>query len=240
MKFKSLLLVVNFLFIAQLSAVIVESNKIEHVLDYLDKETLMIFDIDNTIAEPDNETGWGSDQWLYAHIERMVEKGVSPSVAWSIALPMYFEVQRSKNFWLKPVEDCSVAVVKKSQEKADKVIVLTARSYPLIPTTLRLMKGIGVNFLENGFDEEFIFDRVPGKYTHGIFFCGDGDKGESLIELFMRLNYWPKKVVFTDDKYKNLHSVEKAVEAHGIEFVGIHYTYLGDKVKNFRLVVDVP
>ena len=190
------------------------------------KKLMVIFDIDNTLAEPDNLDQYGSDQWLQTHVERIVEKGIPTVKAWDIMLPLWFEIQKDPKFSLRPVEKNTVEIFKDIQKLSDKTIGLTARSFPILSDTLRLLKHVGINFLDNGFTEDFMFDGVPGEYTHGIFFCGTGDKGESLLELFARLNYYPDIIIFVDDKEKNVQSVEKAALLKNIEFLGIHYTHL--------------
>ncbi|MCF7900541.1 DUF2608 domain-containing protein [Candidatus Babeliales bacterium] len=221
--------------VSSLSAKIIETDSIATVLEYTHKDTLVLFDIDNTLAKENNTTGWGGDQWLYAHVQNFIEHGLTPQKAWDLALPIYFEAQHSNGFKLEFVEDVTFDVVKKTQQQAQKVIVLTARSYPLIQLTIDFIADLGLNFLDNGFEEEFVFDKVPGKYTQGMFFCGAGDKGESLLELFHRINYWPQRVVFIDDKIKNIYAVERALKPYNIDFVGIHYTYLKKSVDAFKL-----
>jgi FMN phosphatase YigB (HAD superfamily) len=223
-----------------LSSKIITTDSIETVLEYTNKDTLVIYDIDNTIAKENNTTEWGSDQWLYAHVQNFIDHGLQPQKAWDLALPIYFEAQHSDRFALEFVTPNTFNVVKESQKKADKVIVLTARSYPLVQLTLSFLDNLGLNFLDNGFNEEFVFDKVPGKYTKGVFFCGAGNKGESLIELFKRINYWPKRVVFIDDKMKNVCAIENSLKEYDIEFIGMHYTYLEQSVKDFTLFHNLP
>lgn len=230
----------SVLSIFSLSSKIIETQNIEDVLNYINKDTLVIYDIDNTIAKENNTTGWGGDQWLCAHVQNFINHGLERQKAWDLALPIYFEAQHSDGFGLEFVTENTFNVIKESQKKADKVIVLTARSYPLVQLTLSFLEKLGLNFLDNGFDEEFVFDKVPGKYTKGVFFCGAGNKGESLIELFKRINYWPKRVVFIDDKMKNVCALENSLKEYDVEFIGMHYTYLQEAANNFKLFDHLP
>lgn len=236
---KKSFIILSLLF-SSLAAKIIESDTIATVLKHTDSDTFVIFDIDNTIARENNDKGWGGDQWLEAHVNNFIDHGLSVQKAWDLALPIYFEAQHSKGFGLEPVESITIDVVKEVQQKANKAIVLTARSYPLVQLTINFLHEMGLNFLDNGFEEEFIFDKVPGKYAHGMFFCGPGDKGESLLALLARIDYAPKKIVFIDDKLKNIYSVERAAKALGIQFVGIHYIRLQEEVLKFKLSEVVP
>ena len=51
------------------------------------------------------------------------------------------------------------------------------------------------------------------KYVEGVIFVGlKNDKGETLMRLLNQLGHQPKKILFIDDKEKNLHSVAAACE----------------------------
>ena len=66
-------------------------------------------------------------------------------------------------------------------------------------------------------------------------FCASNSKGDGLKALLNTTAFTPKKIVFVDDKEKYLRSVMEAATDLGIEFVGIHYAHLAEKVKQFVL-----
>ena len=70
-------------------------------------------------------------------------------------------------------------------------------------------------------------------YKRGILFSGNNDKGQSLDCFFDVMDYHPEMVIFVDDKMMHLLSVEKALEAHCIPFVGIRYSGCDERVRNF-------
>lgn len=65
-------------------------------------------------------------------------------------------------------------------------------------------------------------------FEEGIVFANKSisktSKGESLLAFFKYSGFYPKKVIFIDDKLKNLKSVSSVLEKEGIEFIGFEYT----------------
>lgn len=249
---KLLLLSLLLVSSVELSACIINSNTIRMVLTELqkhsNKKVLAAFDLDETLIEPDNDNHYGGDMWLQACVDNAVNKfGLTVSQAWDVSLIHYFQVQRFPEFRVRPVEGQeTLNVVQAVQKCADRTIGLTARSFPIEDDTIRLLEQTGLSFVESGWfkvfgdhDEIFMFDGVPGGFKHGIFFCGKGDKGASLMAFLNRAQYKPEVVIFADDKLKNLQAVEKAVEAAGIEFVGILYTHLDQAKIDYKLHPDL-
>ncbi|MCC2647192.1 MAG: hypothetical protein K0R02_1257 [Rickettsiaceae bacterium] len=96
---------------------------------------------------------------------------------------------------------------------------------------VKILKDLGIDF-SRGFPraKSTIFkslpEKVPGRpatYLNGMVSTSNLSK-ELVLESFLAyINYKPKKIIFIDDKYKNLESVEKFTQDKGIEFVGIEY-----------------
>lgn len=243
----SLLLISSF----EISARIIRANTIRTVLtevqNHAKKQVFVALDLDETLIVPNNDNHRGGDIWLQERVNNAVSKGASIKLAWDLMLPMYFEIQKDANFSVRLIEGFETFnVVQLLQETADKVIGLTARSFPIEDDTIRLLENTSISFVNSGsFDalpmqeKVFMFNGVPGGFKHGIFFAGPGDKGKSLMALFATCEYMPEIVVFVDDKLKNVQSVERAVEAAGMEFVGIHYTRMDKEKKEYKLHPDL-
>ena len=218
--------------------VIVESKNITDIYTFIkpneyNKDLLVIFDIDNTIAKP--PTDFGSDQWFYAMHDQLIASGKSDQEVFDTILPVLFHIQF--NTWLVPVEKNTVEVVNNLQEKGVSVIALTARSLKLAHRTIEQLHNIGIYFTNTDPYECPIKygNKKPGLYIDGIIFSGNNDKGEMLVHWLRQSNYRPQKVIFIDDKLKNLHSVEKALHNRDYPFIGIRYGYADDQVRNFSL-----
>ncbi|MFT6765940.1 MAG: FMN phosphatase YigB (HAD superfamily) [Alteromonas naphthalenivorans] len=248
------LLVLSLLFAFSVQSVlakIIKSNVICTVLTEVQKHkgkrVLTAFDLDETLIIPNNNNHRGGDMWLQARVNNAVSKGVPVGLAWDLMLPMYFEIQKDPNFSVRLIEGIeSFNVVQALQKESERVIGLTARSFPIEDDTIRLLEATGISFVHSGYfnalptqEKVFMFDGVPGGFKHGIFFAGPGDKGKSLMALFATCEYRPEVIVFVDDKLKNVQSVERAAEAAGIEFVGILYTRMDQVKTEYKLHPDL-
>jgi hypothetical protein len=215
---------------------IIEINTIDQVYKYLDQddynpETLVILDIDNTLLMP--PTDLGSDQWFYAMYQRYLAKGYNKQDAVYAVLPVYKQVILETDF--VPVEKETVSLVKKLQNKNVTVIGLTARSLDLCYRTIEQLDKVGIRFDVSNPHEcpiKYGTDK-PALYVDGIIFCGNYNKGEVLVSWLKQIDYQPSKVIFVDDKLKNVKSVERALHKRDFPFYGLRYANLDDRVAQF-------
>ncbi|MGE0206933.1 MAG: DUF2608 domain-containing protein [Candidatus Babeliales bacterium] len=210
---------------------IFESSCMHDILPYIDQDTLVIFDIDNTLAEGSELIA--TDQCFQHRVRKHMDAGAIDNQAVAEFLPIYLYIQMVLP--LKPVEEPTPLLVKTLQEKNLNVIALTARSFTLIDRTIAQLQEIGIDFSSTGLSQEIIDIQLKDRlfYKHGIIFCGQNDKGESLRTIFEHLKYYPKKIVFVDDKEKYLTCVQHIANELNIPFVGMRYSHCDEKVKNF-------
>src|SRR3990167_753472 len=221
-----------FLIVISVKAQIIESNTINIVDKYLDgsKDVLVVFDIDNTLAAPKKELG--SDEWFGYLIQKKMEEGYDAFQALYLILPKYFYAQF--NVPLIALESDSVDFLNSLKKRNIDFMSLTARSLYIADRTLDQLHNIGISFSMATKIPDFALSLAhPAIFKEGILFSGSNDKGESLISFFDTNNYHPKKVIFLDDKNKNLLTVENALLKREIQFVGIRYSGADEKVKNF-------
>lgn len=231
---KKLILLLNVLFSCALNALVIESKHITDVLRYIDDESaLIVFDIDNTLAELECELG--SDQWFYAMVQQQVKQGIDAHDAIKDILPLYLSLQLVGA--LQPVEEVAPFLVKDLQRQQYKVIALTARSLSLVRRTFEQLDAIDIDFSTSGLSNEEIDLKLdfPCVHKDGIVFSSNNNKGKVLLAFLDYVGYHPRKVIFIDDKIKNINTVREAVESRGIEFVGIRYGRLDEKVAQFDL-----
>lgn len=212
---------------------IIEHDCIAEVARHLeqDKKNLVIFDIDNTIAEPYSDLG--SDQW-FNHIVTVYQKrGFSDKDAFKTAVKLYHHLHTFLD--MQPVEAETPTFINSLQKQKIPVLALTARSF--IERTFEQLGTIAIDFAHTAVSDG-VFDLTqqnPAFYQNGIIFSGNNDKGRVLCAFFDRTGYQPDKIVFVDDKESNIASVERAVEARGIQFIGIRYSRLDKKVKALNI-----
>lgn len=213
-------------------SLIVESNKLETVIDHISTpETLVIFDIDNTIAHPTEELS--SDEWFCHLVNNKVAEGYDYITSVYYALPVTYYAQF--NVPLAPTEYIVPYLIAQLVNHKIPVMALTTRSLFVAERTLEQLENISVQFLIPNISQNDLLLPLsyPCFYKNSILFGGNNDKGEVLKHFFDHMNYYPKKVIFIDDKMKYLLSVEKALEQYNIPFVGIRYSGCDERVINF-------
>jgi len=226
-------------FIPAIRSNIIESTSIASVFDHIDHhETLVIFDIDNTILESINEQG--SPQWVTALIKHAEEIGMNPEQAYTIIEPILLDVFMKTE--VKPVEPEIVSLIAQLQQKNISVIGLTARSTLMVDPTVKHLASIAISLhqtslaLENALEIAHLPAPHEAHYHEGVLYCGGvNPKGRTLETLLKSTSYMPEKIIFVDDQLRYLTSVETVAAELKIPFIGIHYTRLDEKVKKFVL-----
>jgi len=219
-------------------SIIVESNHITDIYQHItpnehNKDTLVVFDICNTLGAP--PTDLASDQWFSALFQQGMNDGKSVDEALSKALSPYCYAQHHR--WLEPIEPDTVDTVKTLQQRGITVIALTARGLYLYYRTLEQLNRIDIDFTHTSPREPVAPYGMKNQslYSHGIIFAGSLDKGDLLLHWLDQLQFRPKKIIFVDDKSKNIEAVAHAMKKANYPFIGIRYGYLDKRVKNFDM-----
>ncbi len=210
---------------------IIESNTLEAVRDHIEQNTLVIFDIDNTLARPAQELS--SDEWFCHLVNTKMAEGHDYITSIYYALPATYYAQF--NVALQATEISAASLIANLIDQNIPTMALTTRSLFVSERTFEQLEDINIRFLLQNISQDDLVLPMPHPcfYKNSILFGGNNDKGETLITFFHWMNYYPKKVVFIDDKMKYLVAVEKALKHHNIEFVGIRYTGCDDRVQMF-------
>jgi hypothetical protein len=193
--------------------------------------TLVIFDIDNTLAHPTEELS--SDEWFCYLVDTKMAQGNDPLTAIYYALPAAFYAQF--HIPLAATEQTTTALIQQLINNNIAVMALSTRSIFIAERTLEQLDNININFLIPHVSPDPLVLRMehPCFYNRGILFGGNNDKGQAIIKFFDTVNYHPDTVIFVDDKMKYLLSLERAFEDRNITFYGIRYSGCDGKVKNF-------
>ena len=210
-----------------------EIKSMKEVLKEVDAQTLLVFDLDNTLMEPIQSLG--SDQWYYYIIKKYKEVDkLSDQEAYDQADKVWNQTQ-----WLiqvKAVESFTPELIEKLQKKKIKMMGLTARTYDISDITLKQLSSIGINLGHSVSSQDMSFKLVDtAYYKNGIVFQGEhNSKGDVFVEFLKRLNLKPKKVVFVDDKQKHVNSMEKALGEAKIKYIGFRYAAADERVEKFN------
>lgn len=224
-----------FSFLADVNCGITESSSIKDVMLVAEsakaENILVVFDIDNTLAR--GKTPMARDEFFSARIQSFMNNGMDFNQAIHHVLPDYYYIQFHSSLVL--VEDEVLILLQDLTNNGTKTLALTARSSYLAERTMDQLESLGIRFnffAEQNFTLNF---GHPCFYKRGMLFCGLNDKGEALLSLLDRLNYRPDLVIFVDDKYKNLLSVEMELLKREIPFEGLRLNVCDQDVMNFDL-----
>ena len=224
-------LFVIIIFLSTAGASIKESNNIKDLFNHISPDTMVLFDIDNTILQPKQTLG--SDQW-YTHMVKTFKKNMSDDEAKKRAIAIWQRVQ--SRIEVVPVENDIVAIIKKLQNNNVRVMALTARSKPVVDRTIELLYELGIDFSPNNrkFSSVKLYDNHDVKIKNGIIFIGPlNNKGKVLLRFLEKTNLHPNKIIFIDDKREHALSVNAALNNIGIDHLVIRYSATDKAVENF-------
>ncbi len=230
------LILVMILFVPVLSAKVIESSDIAHIISYSDQDTLVLLDIDNTVIQLTQSLG--TPQWFSDFYKKKRSMGISHEIATAETLHIYLKVNELSNS--KPVDLRTSAIIQKLQEQGIIVLALTSRDDKLFKTTLRHLKPTKLNFNLGKFKDYQLKLKVgeKSKVQNGIIFAGGKHKGACLEEFFSMVNWMPKRVIFVDDQLKAIQEVESSILKSDIDYIGVRYGYLDKHVKSHNLKVS--
>lgn len=210
-----------------LAPVVREVTSIRQVLPAIRPQTLVIFDLDNTLMEPVQTLG--SDQFFSYLVRQGTQSGLSEPVAKEKAIQISAAIQPLSK--VRPVEPLMPLLIQQMQRRGQRIFALTARPQPWAPGTLRQVASIGVDFRTTAPDPQV---SSGGEMINGVFFLKNGvDKGPALIAFLKQLNLRPSHVIFVDDKVNNVDSVSKALGQANIPHIAFRYGAADGRVKSF-------
>jgi hypothetical protein len=216
-------------------AQIIESNSIEDVKKFIEPETLFILDYDNVLIE--GKTDYGFDAWFCAMMNKLADNGLSMADAKAKLLPIYEKYQRSAA--IQPVEACTSSLIENLKNSGYNVMILTVRSLCLIDSVFKQLKSVNIDIEHEAIPEAGInstLSKLGSKYVNGILFCDGYYKGPALKAFLLgKPELKINKIVFVDDKLKNVESVKVAAQELGLNFVGIRYGYTDARTKAYAL-----
>lgn len=212
---------------------IIECQTIKDVLNYANtQDTLVIFDLDNTLVHPGIELG--SDQWFSYMIKQKQAEGLDAEQALQNVLKVYYHIHNFID--LCPVEDkVTLDTLELLHKKGINTMALTSRSLPLIQRTQEQLDHAGIHFnCPANFNHPIeITLKKSALAKNGIIFCNNNSKGQTLMAVLKALNMHPTAIVFVDDKQQYLVDVEHECIHSNIEFTGLRYGVLDNFVAQF-------
>lgn len=211
-----------------------EIKSMSEIVSEVRPTTLLVFDLDNTLVEPVGNIG--SDQWYDYALSALKRDGLDEAAAEKEANALWTRMLGVVK--VKPVEELTPILLREQQKRGLKILALTARGPEDAPATFAQLKAIGVDLSSSAVSPgNYRFGRT-GHYSNGVYFVGDGDKGEALLSFLDMIKLRPTRVVFVDDKLRHAKAVDAVMTAAGIPCVAFRYGAADEKVRAFKEVMS--
>lgn len=182
-------------------------KSMQEIEKYIDKETLILLDLDHTVFETKNY-GYGHANWFYDRLEKGKTIGIEEEQTIKKVFPHWLHSQ--KNAQVKPVEALTPKLIQQLQSQGYFVMGLTSRQVPLVDMTINHLKSLNIDFSSNQLPQETLNAgfNAPTQMKAGILFCSEyNNKGEVLHAYLDKLHIHPKKMLIVDDSMRNIQSV---------------------------------
>lgn len=205
------------------SPTIIECRSMSEFSPLIDRQTWVLLDLDNTVFQ--SSTPYGHVGWLDDLVADLMSQGLSREESFHSIFPRWKQAQQEIS--VVSLEPAMISAIHRLQEEGITIMGVTHRESFLVDRTLELLRGLELDFgrtapVEKAFEFQAV-ERVV--YDHGILFVHTfNDKGEVFLLFLDKIGKRPEKMLFVDDKKKNVEQmVRMGVSAH-IPIIGVHYT----------------
>lgn len=203
-------------------------------------ETLVVFDLDNTILATD--TAFGSEHWFLWQSE-LITAG-NPDVATNVNDLLAVQA------WIYAVAPIHATEARISSDlqsfasRGIKAMALTSRNLDVRDATLRELARNGLDMTAmapgpaGGYPGSYRPEGVPSPkdviYEHGVMLTQGQNKGLMLRALLEKTGYAPQAIVFVDDRAHHLANVQAAFADRPELVTTIQLTHEVPKVEAFK------
>lgn len=197
-------------------------------LSQIDKDTLVIFDIDNTLIRQNSMVG--THQWGDYIRDRGVRRGMDVKAASELQHKLFADLQSKVT--VLPTENEVTVILKQLSERNIPHFALTARAPIIKDVTISQLQILGHDF-STSFPEQKDISQLDSFLKQGIIFSGSTPKGELLKLIIENSVRKPTHVIFIDDRSYNLESVEASLKDYPVKLNSYRYGGADASVKNF-------
>jgi hypothetical protein len=224
-------LVLFFISLASFGYQTKEIHHMEQAIQNANQDTLMIFDLDNTVLEAGQTLG--SDQWYEWYIHQLINLGYDKDRAAKMATDEWVRINKVSDTEL--VEQDTRYLLKSLQREGIQIVALTARNLGILQKTLADLIDFGIHFEDSWLFTTHLKSPFPNStYDTGVIFAGGGNKGIVLKEFLKQNSLRYHAIRMVDDKQRNLDAVGIEMDKLNIAFTGYRYGAADEKVKNFN------
>lgn len=230
LRMKSALFVFFFL-LSTLEGVILETAHFSELPQYVQGQTLVVLDVDETLLIPTQTLG--GDAWFCYRVKQHEKGGLLPKEAFERALADWQAVRHMTK--IKMVEEGTDKIIQNLQKQGVVVMGLTTQGLALANRTIQHLRSIGIDLglTPPSHEEHYFINKLGVLFRQGLLFTAGTPKGPALLTLLDRSNFKPARIVFINDKEAHLKDVESAVLARNIDFIGLRYSYCDEVTAGF-------
>jgi FMN phosphatase YigB (HAD superfamily) len=221
-------------------------SSLKEVLEKANQTTLVIFDVDDVLLHPSDQILQKPNKPYLKEMQAALERRISKDEAYALYSIILQERQTV------PVDPTMVNLLKDLQSRGVKTLVLTNCStgqFGSIPAIenwrIQELMRVGYNFssswkgLKSKRFDQLLKYKISSKgffqestaaplFKEGVIFASNVPKGKVLKAFLAYAQFKPDKIIFVDDKQKNLDSVEEIAIEGGIPFEGFKYTAVSE------------
>jgi hypothetical protein len=211
-------------------------KELRREFESLDRHCLVVFDVDKVLLMPKDAMGHPHAKAYRKELKKELvkEHGNAYHRKWS-----QFLLQAEQG----PVEAEILSIIKRLQAKGVRVMVCTAKgqgSYgdirALDTHRLKQLQHAGYDFSDTFATFSPLTVRTkrgPRVFRDGILFAGGAPKGKVLRTFLEEVEFHPRRVLFFDDKMKNVRSVHKAMQKWDVEVTCVCYSGAEKRPQSF-------
>lgn len=213
---------------------ILEIDTFGDLPSFVEQETLLILDIDDTLLIPNQMLG--GDEWFLHRFKQHQQDLGDDANALEKALAEWEAIRHLTA--MHPVESSSIDIVAGLQQRGVSVMCLTTQGLALATRTWQQLHQHAIDpsltAPKGGNDCFFTLNGHGILYRNGILFTSGRHKGAALFKLCDALGYLPEKIVFINDKYSHLKEIEESAKEQGVPFLGLRYAFADRHKAAFR------
>jgi FMN phosphatase YigB (HAD superfamily) len=212
-----------------------EMREVFHYFDNVDSKTLAIFDVDMVLLQPSDPAFQMANMKRFSNVSKRIMKKI-PSDKQAIFLSL---MSLSSDPVL--IDSQTPYFLQEILRKGVLTMALTANLTGEFKTIKRMekwrvdsLRQLDIDFSKGAPSQTpLVFNDLPAyrgnfsTYLDGILFVNGTviSKGEALIAFLQKIDFYPNKIIFIDDREENLKSVQLAIQKLDkcIEYQGLHF-----------------
>lgn len=208
---------------------VTDFNSLENTLLGADQDTLVIFDVDYVLMMPTKDYSLSRNAYrksLWSDLKSRVTSDEEEFLRSIIVADAKWELMDQKILdILLYLEENSIPTIAMTALNTGKMGVIKSRE----DLRIHELKSLNISFKNTSpFNKDISLDSLKTKHgipllKDGIIFTAEQDKGFILDKILTELTYKPNKIIFIDDKFENIKSVESFCQKTKIPFVGFYY-----------------